>query len=515
MQIIRIYKIYEIKDVIPNIYQNMRLKNLLIESTDEYTVLEYLKNKIKGTRWENKVFLAGGAVRDEIMGKTPKDLDFTVLGTLDAGIDFASWLAVRIGVYKKDSNPVIYPKFGTAKLSLNDNNQNLPSLELEFVAPRKEIYDENSRKPKVFSGNIEDDALRRDLTINSLLKNISTGEILDISGKGIEDIKNGIIRTTADPELIFDEDPLRMLRAIRFACKYNFVFITDVIKNIKKNAHKINRKDKISAERIRDEVNKILETPNPKKGIRLLKITGLLSYIMPEFNDAVGMKQNIHHKDDVFMHSMDVLSKTPPNLKTRLMGLFHDIGKTLTKTISPEGSVHFYGHEDVGADMVKKIMQRLKYPNDLINAVVMGVKEHMKLKHGGPTATNLSDKTLRKFAATVGDNLEDILDLIHADNIAHSEHSSMPEQIAIVRDRLNKLNAQIDGKKLKIPINGDDLKNIGFKEGREIGKALDAVKDAVFENPNLTFDEAIEIAKKTKVDSQINEIKQMMKKLIN
>jgi len=489
----------------------MRLKNLLLESTDEYTVLEFLKNKIQGTEWENKVFLAGGAVRDEIMGKTPKDLDFTIIGSLDAGINFATWLAKSLGNFKNESNPVVYPKFGTAKLSLNNNNQNLPPLELEFVAPRKEVYLHGSRKPMVTAGDIEDDAYRRDLTINSLLKNVSTGEILDISGKGIEDIKNGIIRTTQDSEVIFKEDALRMMRAIRFACKYGFEFDTQVLKSIKKHADLINN---ISSERIRDEIDKILVSPDPKKGFRLLKATGLLSHIVGEFNDAVGMKQNVHHKDDVFMHSMDVLSKTPANLKTRLMGLFHDIGKTLTKTISPEGTVHFYGHEDVGADMVKKIMQRLKYPNELIDAVVMGVKQHMKLKHGGPDASNVSDKTLRKFMVTVGDNLEDILDLIHADNIAHSEHSSMPEQIVIVRDRLNKLNQQIDAKKPKFPINGKDLINIGFKPGKDIGVALAAVEDAYYENPNLTYDEAIEIAKNTKVNSQINEIKQMMKKLI-
>lgn len=490
----------------------MSLKKLLLESTDEYTVLEFLKNKIQGTQWENKLFLAGGAVRDEIMGKVPKDLDFTVIGSLDAGINFATWLANQLGIFKQDSNPVIYPKFGTAKLSLNNNNANIPPLELEFVAPRKESYTPGSRKPIVAAGGIEDDALRRDLTINSLLKNVSTGEILDISGKGVEDIKSGIIRTTQEPELIFKEDPLRMLRAIRFACKYGFEFDTNVLKGIKKNAELINN---ISSERIRDEIDKILVSQDPKKGFRLLKATGLLSHIVGEFNDAVGMKQNVHHKDDVFMHSMDVLSKTPPNLKTRLMGLFHDIGKTLTKTISPEGTVHFYGHEDVGADMVKKIMQRLKYPNDLINAVVMGVKQHMKLKHGGPDASNVSDKTLRKFMVTVGDNLEDILDLIHADNVAHSEHSSMPEQIAIVRERLNKLNQQLDTKKPKLPINGNDLINIGFKPGKDIGVALAAVEDAYYENPELSYDAAIEIAKKTKVDSQINEIRQMMNKLLN
>jgi hypothetical protein len=164
--------------------------------------------------------------------------------------------------------------------------------------------------------------------------------------------------------------------------------------------------------------------------------------------------------------------------------------------------------------MVRQIMRRLKYPNDLIDAVVMGVKSHMRLKHGGPDATGLSDKTLRKFKVSVGENLEDILDLIHADNISHSEHSSMPEQIAIVRDRLNKLNIQIDNQKPKLPINGDDLIKIGFKRGKAIGVALAAVEDAYYENPNLTYDEAIEIAKRTQVDSQLNEMRRIMKYLI-
>lgn len=494
-----------------NISEQSFMKKILLESTDEYTILEFLKNKIQGTEWENKVFLAGGAVRDEIMGKAPKDLDFTIIGGLDAGINFATWLGKELGNFKQDSNPVIYPKFGTAKLSLNNNNQDLPSIELEFVAPRKEEYRHGSRKPIVVAGNIEDDANRRDLTINSLLKNISTGEILDISGKGIEDIKNGVIRTTQDAEVIFKEDPLRMLRAIRFASKYNFDMQTDVIKNIRKNAQLINT---ISSERIRDEIDKMLMTTEPKKAFRLMKITGLLSHIIGEFDAAVGMKQNAHHKDDVFMHSMDVLSKTPPNLKTRLMGLFHDIGKTLTKSVSPEGSVHFYEHEQVGADMVKKIMTRLKYPNDLIDAVVAGVKNHMRLKHGGPEGENLSDKTLRKFVVSVGQNLEDILDLIHADNIAHSEHSSMPKQIEVVKKRLENLNMQLDKNKPKLPINGNDLIKAGFKQGKSIGAAMTAVEDAYYENPNLTYDEAIEIAKTTQVDNQLNEIRRIMNYLI-
>lgn len=488
----------------------MSIKKLILESTSEETVMIFLKNVIKGTEWENEVFLAGGAVRDEIMKKTAKDLDFVVLGNLNSGINFSIWLSNKLGNFKEGSNPVIYQKYGTSKLSLNNNKFDLPSIELEFVAPRKESYTFGSRKPEVSDGKLIDDVLRRDLTINSLLKNVSTSEILDLTGKGIEDIKNGIIRTTSDSSIIFEEDPLRMLRAIRFAVKYNFDINTDVIKSIRKHAFLI---DTISKERINDELNKILVSPDPSKGIRLLKITTLLSYIIEEFNDAVGMRQNLHHKDDVFKHSMDVLSKTPNDLKTRLIALFHDIGKVLTKTITPEGSVHFYNHEKAGEDMVKKIMSRLKYPNNLIDAVALGVKNHMYLKQGGDDATGLSDKSIRKFISAVGDNLDSILDVIHADNISHSETSSMSNQINIVRQRINVLNNNLDQTKLKLPIDGNDLMKVGLKPGKIFREILNAVQESWYENPNLTKEDAMEIVNRYKTDLQISEIKKLMSRL--
>lgn len=488
----------------------MKIRNIILESTNEETVMEFLKDTISGTEWENKVFLAGGAVRDEIMGKTAKDLDFVVLGDLNSGINFSIWLSNKLGNFKQDSNPVIFPRFGTSKLSLNNNKLGLPPIELEFVAPRKETYTSGSRKPDVSDGELIDDVLRRDLTINSLLKNVSTGEVLDLTGKGIEDIKNGVIRTTSDSSIIFKDDPLRMLRAIRFAVKYDFNMDTNVIKSIRKYASLI---DTISKERISDELNKILLSPNPSKGIRLLKITTLLSYIIEEFNDAVGMKQNIHHKDDVFKHSMDVLSKTPNDLKTRLTALFHDIGKVLTKTVSPEGSVHFYGHEKAGEEMVKKIMSRLRYPNDLIDAVAVGVKNHMALKHGGDDASGLSDKSIRKFVSAVGENLESILDVIHADNISHSETSSMPNQINIVRQRINALNSNLDKSNLKLPIDGNDLLKAGLKPGKIFKEILNAVQEAWYENPNLTREEAMQIVNTFKTNSQIEEIKNLIGKI--
>lgn len=487
------------------------MRNILLESTQEDIVLDFLKKIISNTEWENKILLVGGAVRDEIMGLKPKDLDFVVNGDLDAGIKFSIWLAKKIGNYKEGSNPVVYPRFGTSKLSLNNNKFNIPSIELEFVAPRREEYTPGSRKPEVTGGDLEAEVARRDLTINSLMKNISNGEILDLSGHGISDIKNGIIRTTSDPDLIYGEDPLRMMRTVRFFVKYGFKIVPEAINGIKKNAHLINT---ISSERISDELSKILLSKNPSEGIEMLRETGLLKHIMKEFNDAIGMTQNHHHKDDVFGHTLNVLKNTPSNLKTRLMALFHDIGKTVTRTVTPDGAVHFYGHEKAGQDIARSIMTRLKYPNDLTNAVVAGIGAHMSLKHGGGDSSGISDKTLRKFAANVGDNLEDILDLIHADNISHADESSMPEQIEKIRERLKNLNQNIDNNKPKLPINGNDILKLGVKPSPLFKEILSAVEDAWFENPNITKDQAMEIVHKMISVSEVNEMRKFISKLL-
>jgi tRNA nucleotidyltransferase/poly(A) polymerase len=488
----------------------MSLKQFILESIEE-EVLKYLKNIIAGTEWDNQIYLVGGAVRDEIMGKSSKDLDFLVLGDINAGIEFSTWLAQKLGNHKENSNPVIYPRFGTAKLSLTNNNSNLPNIDLEFVAPRKETYESGSRKPEVTSGDLKSETYRRDLTINSLMKNISTGEILDLSGKGISDIKNKIIRTTADPDIIFKEDPLRLIRSVRFSIKYNFKIDPNTLNGIKKNAHHI---ESISKERITDELNKILLSSNPSEGIKLLKETGLLQYILPEFNGLIGLEQNKYHSEDAFNHTMSVLANTPPDLKTRLMALFHDVGKVLTKTVSPDGSIHFYGHEKMSEEMVKDIMKKLKYPNELIDAVATGVSSHMLLKHGEGDASKLSDKSLRKFATAVGENLENILDLIHADNISHSDESSMPDQINRIRERLKTLEGQLNKSDIKLPLTGNDLIKMGFTEGPLIGKIKGAIQDAWYENPNLTKEEAIQIANSFKLEQNINEIKILMNKII-
>lgn len=461
--------------------------------TSEYKVLKFLKESVANTEWQNKIMLVGGAVRDEVMGLKPKDLDFVVDGDIDSGIEFATWLAKYMGNYKPNSNPVIYARFGTAKLSLIHNKYGLPNIDLEFVAPRKEEYTLGSRKPIVTQGTLKDDVFRRDQTINSLMKNISTDEIIDLTGKGVDDIKNKVIRTTSSPDVIFKDDPLRMLRVIRMSVKLGFKIFPDVIPSIKKNSDLINT---ISKERITDELNKILVSPRPAQGIELLRETGLAEHILGQkFMSLIGMTQNKYHIDDVYNHTLKVLQGTPTDLKTRLMALFHDIGKSQTRTTSDNGDVHFYMHEKVGQEITRNIMTELKYSNDMIDSVVKGVGNHMMFKHGADDASKLTDKTLRKFKANMGGDLQNILDLIHSDNTAHADDANLPNQIFKVKERLMKLEIPNDDLKIKLPINGNDLIGLGLKPGPIFRQIMDSILDAWYENPTITKDDAIDIAK--------------------
>lgn len=453
----------------------------------------FLKAMVQGTEWEGKVFLVGGFVRDELLGKAPKDADI-VIGVDQGGVKFTTWLGKKLGIFKEGSNPVIYPTFGTANLRLEGivwNGKDFSDQNVDAVMFRKEQYhDPNSRKPAVqYTPDIKVDASRRDITFNAIYKDVATGKILDPTGKGLADLKAGIVRTPIDPTIIYTDDALRMFRAVRFATKFGFQISPEVIEGIKKNLHRLGN---TSRERVRDELNKILLSGDPTRGIRLLRDVGLLPYVAPELQQAIGMTQNIHHKHDVFDHTLDVLKNTKPVLYQRLLALFHDIGKIATRSETPTG-VHFYGHEKVGADVAERILRDLKYPTAVIDAVKLGIQNHMRLK-GGKDDANLSKSTLRKFQIALGDQLEDILDVIHADNIAHSDASAMPNQIANVRKKLAALDLKV--KKPNLPISGNDLIKMGLKPGPIFTQILGAVTDAWYENPEISRDEAIVIARR-------------------
>jgi len=453
-------------------------------------VMYVIKHLIANTEWENRVYLVGGAVRDEIMQRESKDFDFVVDGNLTAGVEFAEWLCKKINVYNEDTNPVIFKKYGTANMRTYGNDHNLPEVELEFVAPRREKYTDDSRNPEVFSGDLMCEVLRRDLTINSLLKNVSTGEILDLLNLGFHDIENGIIRTCDEANKTYNDDPLRMMRAIRFETVYNFKMTDSTFAGITENASRITI---IPRERICNELNKILMADKPSDGIKQMIQTGLMSFIIPEIPRMIYMTQNEHHTDDVFDHTMMVLNNTPKDLKTRMMALFHDIGKIKTRTVDDHERVHFFGHEEVGAEMTKDILTGLKgYPKEFINDVVVGVQHHMYLKHAGNNA-NITPKALRKFITSVGVVLPNVLDLIHADNISHAEASCMPDQISQIRVAIEALSMalNVEEKNIKLPINGFDIIRLGIPKGPQIKEVKNAILAAWYENPNIDIIDAV------------------------
>ena len=248
----------------------------------------------------------------------------------------------------------------------------------------------------------------------------------------------------------------------------------------------------ISKERIRDEVNKMLLTDHPAEAFEMLKDIGALKYISPELEKMIGLGQNQYHSKDVWGHTLDVIRNTKPILFQRVMALFHDVGKVTTHSVTPTG-VHFYGHEKAGVPITKLVMADLKYPSDIINAVAKGVENHMRLKQGGDDSIQLTDKALRKFKIEMGEHLEDILSVIHADNISHATTATMPNQIENIRKRLIALDVKVS--KPILPINGNDLINIGIPKGPIYSEILSAITDAWYENPNLTKEEAIRIVR--------------------
>jgi len=469
----------------------MSFKEIHLKSNPQKIVLEFIKSKIKGTEYENHVFIAGGYVRDEILGKQSKDIDLLV-DLPNGGIAFAEWICKKIGAYKEGANPVTYPRFGTAKFNLRKvtyKGIDLSNYDIEAVMSRAEKYGD-TRKPDVQFSTLQTDAERRDLTINSLLKNLSNDEIKDLTGKGILDLKNKIIRTPLDPHITFTDDPLRMLRLIRFAVKYDWNIPFYIIKSLKKNAEKINN---ISSERIQDELNKILLTDNPDKGIRLLQLTGLLKHISPELDATKNLGQNKYHKYDVLKHTAEVIKGVKPDIITRLSALLHDIGKVKSKEII-DGEIHFYQHEEISGELAKEILKRLKYPNEIIDAVVLAVTSHMRIKSAGDEA-NISDKALRKLKNDFGEHLERILDLMDSDNKSHAEKHIMPNQITTIRQRLKTLSEK-DPKKMILPVNGDDIMRLfKLKPGKDIGKILAYVKDQYLENPRITKFQMLKLIK--------------------
>lgn len=437
-----------------------------------------LRDIIKGTQWEGHVFVVGGCVRDEIMGLEIKDIDM-VIDLPNGGISFVEWM--HDNGYTMHA-PVVYEGFGTAMFQLKD----FPQVELECVQTRKEKYpDRSSRNPEVVHGTIENDSLRRDLTINSLDINISTGELVDVTGHGVDDIKHKIIRTPLDPDVTYDDDPLRILRCIRFASRYGWDIDPETYEGMKRNVHRLGI---ITQERKRDELDKMLTCKHPVMAMELLRDTGAMHYVIPELEETYAMTQNSYHSDTVWEHTMQVLGQVDSaDLTLRMAALLHDVGKVVTRTETAGGKVHFIGHEDESGRMAETILRRLKYPLDFMRKVQFLVKHHMMTKHWGDDLTGMKDKHLRKlqYLCKNEDRFGELMLLIDADNKSHAPEHCMPRQAQLIMERTAEMKAEGSAMfGFKLPFTGDEIMQLKqLPQGPAVKECLEYMLKIAYVTP--------------------------------
>ena len=435
-------------------------------------------------------FVVGGFVRDLILDKTlKKDIDIMCIGS---GIDLAKAVQKKINSKVKIN---IFKRYGTAMINHGD-------YQIEFVGSRKESYSKDSRNPSVESGNFMDDMLRRDFTINTLAISLNKdryGELVDTFG-GIQDLEKKIIITPSEPNKTFSDDPLRMLRAIRFACQLNFNIDEKTIESIIENSHRLKI---LSPERVSDEINKILMCDNPSIGFKSLEKMNLLQYIIPELIDLKGIEEveGQTHKDN-FYHTLEVvdnISKKTNNLWLRWAALLHDVGKAPTKKFDKKIGWTFYGHEYIGSKMVKKIFKRLSLP---LNESLRYVQKIVMMSSRPIIISDdiVTDSAVRRLIYDAGNSIEDLLTLCEADITTKNIKKSVKYQnnFKIVRKKITDVEERDSIRNFQPPITGEIImKHYNIKPCREIGIIKEKIKNAILDGEiKNDFNEAFELMTK-------------------
>ncbi len=444
-------------------------------------------------------YAVGGCVRDFFLDRPSKDIDFVTVGS---GIELAQIVAQRLG---KGTHLSVFKNFGTAQVKRHET-------ELEFVGARKESYDRNSRKPVVEDGTLEEDLSRRDFTVNAMAIQVnaeSFGTLVDLfDGRG--DMERRILRTPLDPDITFSDDPLRMMRAIRFATQLQFDIYPDTFEAIRRNAERIKI---ISKERIVDELMKIMSSPKPSIGWNLLLKSGLLALIFPELVAMKGVEvvNGRGHKDN-FHHTLAVLDNVAAksdNVWLRWAALMHDIAKPVTKRWDEKTGWTFHNHNFIGAKMVPRIFRNMRLPQDSkMKYVAKLVELHMR-----PIALvedEVTDSAVRRLINDAGDDLEDLMTLCEADITSKNQEKvrRILDNFTLVRNKMIDLNERDHIRNFNPPIDGNEImQTFGIAGGPVIGKIKNAIKNAILDGViHNDYDEARQLMFKLAAEQGLNPV---------
>jgi poly(A) polymerase len=438
-----------------------------------------------------EVYVVGGFVRDILLGKEGQDIDIVVVGD---GIAFAREVAARFRI----KNVVVFEKFGTAMLPVDGGK-------IEFVAAREESYDADSRKPSVKRSTLAGDLSRRDFTVNAMAVSLNKdhfGELIDVYD-GQKDLHHKLLRTPLDPEKTFDDDPLRMMRAVRFASQLQFHIDKPALDAIQ---DMVSRLTIVSKERVTDEFMKILASPKPSIGLKLLQQTGLSKHFFPELDAMVGVEQrkDYHHKD-VFLHTIKVVDnicENTDNVWLRFVALVHDIAKPLTKSFKEGIGWTFHGHEDLGARMMKTIFRRMRLPMEKLPYVEKLVRLH--LRPMVLVSEEVTDSAIRRLLFETGEDIDDLMYLCRADITSQNPHrvSRYMKNYEMVIEKMKEVEEKDKLRNWQPPVKGEEIMAVcGLEPGPKVGVLKTMIEEAILEGqiPN-EHDAALEFLLKIKDD---------------